>query len=102
MKPLALEKFKSREPPKRRVAKLEKIKVEVFDLYQSGYQVEQIQEFAKLEKIEVSLRTISRYLRKLSASDFFPTDPSAKPTKPKNGEREPSPFLQKIIQQSQE
>lgn len=100
MKPL--QKFKSREPPKRRVAKLEKIKEEVMDLYSSGYQAEQIQLFAKEQKIEVSLRTISRYLRKLSASEFSPTTPSAQPTKPKNGEREPSPFLQKIIKQSQE
>lgn len=100
MKPL--EKFKSREPPKRRVAKLEKIKNEVIDLYQSGYSVEQIHEFAKLEKIEVSLRTISRYLRKLKASKFSSTDSSAQPTKLKNGEREPSPFLQKIIKQAQE
>lgn len=97
-----LEKFKSREPAKRRVQKLEKIKNEVSDLYQTGRSVQQIQLFAKEQKIEVSLRTISRYLRKLSASDFFPTNPSAQPTKSKNGAREPSPFLQKIIQQSQE
>ncbi|OHE05409.1 hypothetical protein [Sulfurimonas sp. RIFOXYB12_FULL_35_9] len=97
-----LESFKSREPPKRRVQKLESIREEVLDLYKSGYQAEQIQLFAKEQKIEVSLRTISRYLRKLSASDFFPTNPSAQPTKSKNGAREPSPFLQKIIQQSQE
>lgn len=100
MKPL--EKFKSREPPKRRVQKLEKIKEEVADLYRDGYQAEQIQLFAKEQKIEVSLRTISRYLRKLKASNFSATNLSAKPTKSKNGEREPSPFLQKIIQQSQE
>jgi hypothetical protein len=97
-----LEKFKSREPPKRRVQKLEKIKNEVSDLYQTGRTVQQIQLFAKEQKIEVSLRTISRYLRKLSASDFSSTNQSAQPTKSKNGEREPSPFLQKIIQQSQE
>lgn len=101
MKPL--EKFKANSPPKRRVPKLDKIKEEIIDLYQSGYQAEQIQEFAKLQKIEVSLRTISRYLRKLKASNFsFSTNPSAAPTKAKNGAREPSPFLQKIIQQSQE
>lgn len=97
-----LEKFKSREPPKRRVQKLEKIKNEVSDLYQTGRTVQQIQLFAKEQKIEVSLRTISRYLRKLKASKFSFTSPSAQPTKSKNGEREPSPFLQKIIQQSQE
>lgn len=98
-----LEKFKSREPPKRRVQKLEKIKNEVSDLYQTGRTVQQIQLFAKEQKIEVSLRTISRYLRKLKASNFsFSTNPSAQPTKPKNGEREPSPFLQKIIQKAQE
>lgn len=98
-----LESFKSREPPKRRVQKLESIREEVLDLYKSGYRVEQIQEFAKLQKIEVSLRAINRYLSKLKASkEFFPINPSAEPTKPKNGEREPSPFLQKIIQQSQE
>lgn len=100
MKPL--EKFKSREPPKRRVPKLDKIKLEVYDLYQSGYQSEQIQEFAKLQNIEVSLSTVKRYLSKLKASKFSLTDSSAKPTKSKNGEREVSPFLQKIIQQSQE
>jgi hypothetical protein len=98
----ALEKFKSREPPKRRVAKLEKIKEEVQDLYRTGYSIEQIQLFAIEQKIEVSLRTISRYLRKLSTSEFFLTNPSAQPTKPKNGEREPSPFLQKIIKQAEE
>lgn len=98
-----LEKFKANSPPKRRVPKLHKIKEEVADLYQSGYQVEQIQEFAKLEKIEVSLRTVSRYLSKLkvSAKNSL-TNSSAEPTKPKNGEREPSPFLQKIIKQAQE
>ncbi len=101
MKPL--EKFKSREPPKRKVPKLDKIKIEVYDLYQSGYQVEQIQEFAKLQKIEVSLSTVKRYLSKLKVSAKSSlTNPSAQPTKSKNGEREPSPFLQKIIQQSQE
>lgn len=98
----SLEKFKSREPPKRRVAKLEKIKNEVIDLYQSGYSVEQIHEFAKLEKIEVSISSVKRFLSKLKASNFSPTNPSAKPTKPKNGEREVSPFLQKIIQKAQE
>lgn len=98
-----LESFKSREPPKRRVQKLESIREEVLDLYKSGYQAEQIQEFAKLKKIEVSLRTVSRYLRKLKVSKFsFPTNPSAQPTKPKNGEREPSTFLQNIIKKSQE
>ena len=100
MKPL--EKFKSREPPKRRVQKLEKIKEEVADLYNSGYQAEQIQEFAKSQKIEVSLSTVKRFLRKLKASKISLTNLSAQPTKIKNGEREPSSFLQKIIKQSQE
>lgn len=99
-----LEKFKSREPPKRRVQKLEKIKNEVEDLYLTGRTVQQIQLFAKEQKIEVSLRTISRYLSKLKASKFYLTNPnpSAQPTKPKNGEREVSPFLQKIIKQAEE
>lgn len=97
-----LESFKNREPPKRRVSKLEKIKTEVIDLYQSGYQVQQIQEFAKLEKIEVSISSIKRFLSKLKASNFSATNPSAQPTKSKNGDREPSQFLQKIISQSQE
>lgn len=101
MKPL-LEKFKSREPPKRRVAKLEKIKNEVIDLYQSGYSVEQIHEFAKLEKIEVSISSVKRFLSKLKASNFsFSTNPSAKPTSVKN-ERKPSSFIEKIIKQAQE
>lgn len=98
-----LEKFKANSPPKRRVPKLDKIKEEIIDLYQSGYQAEQIQEFAILEKIDVSVRTVKRYLSKLKASKFSLTNPksAAKPPEIKNGKKS-NPFLDKIIKQAQE
>lgn len=103
MKPL--EKFKANSPPKRRVSKLKTIQNEVQDLYNSGYQVEQIQEFVKSQNINVSLSTIKRFLSKLKASSKFSfTNQSAKPIEKSqdNGVKPPNPFLEKIKQQVQE
>ena len=103
MKPL--EKFKANSPPKRRVPQLLSIKDEVLDLYNSGYQVEQIQEFAKSQNINVSLSTVKRFLNKLKASSKLSfTNSSAKPIEKSQGSgvKPPNPFLEKIKQQAQE
>lgn len=102
MKPL--EKFKANSPPKRRVSKLKTIQNEVLDLYNSGYQVEQIQEFAKSQNIDVSVSTVKRFLSKLKVSSkFFTTNPSAQPIeKSDGGVKPPNPFLEKIKRQAQE
>ena len=49
-----LEDFKKRTEPKRRLSKLEKFRDEIFDLYNSGYKVEQIQDYLLENNVKVS------------------------------------------------
>lgn len=65
-----LEKFCSTSPPKRKVSKLKKYEQEIIKLYLNGYQVEQIQEFLNLQKIEISTRQIYQFLKKNLNKNF--------------------------------
>jgi hypothetical protein len=73
MKPL--EKFKATSPPKRRVSRLKKYTDEILELYNNGYQVEQIQEFLRAQGIIVSVDAINKFKRNLSKT--FPYKPSS-------------------------
>lgn len=75
MKPL--EKFKSREPPKRRTSRLKKYETEILQLYNEGYQVEQIQEFLSLHGIKVSVRAINKFKQNLSTKNSSLQTPSS-------------------------
>lgn len=63
MKPL--EKFKA-SPPKRRVSRLKKFETEILQLYNDGYQVEQIQDFLLQNGVKVTVDAINKFKRNLS------------------------------------
>lgn len=68
MKPL--EKFKA-SPPKRRVSRLKKFETEILQLYEEGYQVEQIQEFLRQNGVKVTVDAINKFKRNLSIKNSF-------------------------------
>lgn len=61
-----LEKFKAQSPPKRRVSRLKKFEAEILELYNEGYQVEQIQDFLAANGIKVTVDAINKFKRNLS------------------------------------
>jgi len=58
-----LEQWCKGNDPKRRKSKLDDYYTEVMQLYNQGYQIEQIQAFLNSQKIEVSVRYIRKYLK---------------------------------------
>ena len=70
-----LDSFHGQSPPKRRVSRLKKYKTEILQLYDEGYQVEQIQEFLASNGIKVSVRAINKFKQNLSKT--FPHKPSS-------------------------
>lgn len=72
---LPLINFMANSPPKRRVSRLKKFETEILQLYNDGYQVEQIQEFLAANNIKVSVRAINKFKRNLSKT--FPYKPSS-------------------------
>lgn len=58
-----LESFKNSSPPKRRTSKLLKFKNEIFQLYNDGYQVQQIQDFLKMNNVETSIQNLYYFLK---------------------------------------
>lgn len=61
-----LESFKAQSPPKRRVSRLKKFETEILQLYNEGYQVEQIQEFLAANGVKVTIDAINKFKRNLS------------------------------------
>jgi len=87
-----LETFIKQNKPKRRISKLKKFEVEIEKLYQDGFQIEQIKKFLSENKVEVSERTISRFITSIKKSEQIRKEPS----NTKNDETESNPFLEKI------
>lgn len=58
-----LEQFCKQNEPKRRTSKLDAYYDEITELYSRGYQIEQIQDFLKSQKIDISVRGIRKYLK---------------------------------------
>lgn len=58
-----LDQWCKQNEPKRRKSKLNAFDDEIIELYNKGYQIEQIQDFLKSQKIIVSVRGIRKYLK---------------------------------------
>ena len=58
-----LEQFCKQNEPKRRMSKLDSYYDEITELYDRGYQIEQIRDFLKSQKIDISVRGIRKYLK---------------------------------------
>lgn len=58
-----LEQFCNQNEPKRRKSKLDAYYDEITELYDRGYQIEQIRDFLKSQKIDISVRGIRKYLK---------------------------------------
>ena len=58
-----LEQFCKQNEPKRRTSKLDAYYDEITELYNRSYQIEQIQDFLKSQKIDISVRGIRKYLK---------------------------------------
>ena len=58
-----LEQFCQENEPKRRMSKLVPYYDEITELYDRGYQIEQIRDFLKSQKIDISVRGIRKYLK---------------------------------------
>jgi oligoribonuclease NrnB/cAMP/cGMP phosphodiesterase (DHH superfamily) len=72
-----LDKFRATSPPKRRVSRLKKFEKEILELYDEGYQVEQIQEFLSMHGIKVSVRAINKFKQNLSIKNSSLQTPSS-------------------------
>ena len=59
-----LDDFCKKNNPKKRVSNLHKFKDEILDLYDKNYQVEQIQEYLKHKKINISTSAIYKFIQK--------------------------------------
>ena len=71
-----LDSFCKSQIPKRRVSKLTPFADEILELYEKGYQVEQIQEWLVKNKVTVSIDAINRFKRNLSRKNFTLKTPS--------------------------
>lgn len=59
--------------PQRRQSKLDNFQEAILKLYAEGYQIEQIQEFLRSQKIDVSVRYIRKYLKSKKTIQAKPT-----------------------------
>jgi len=60
----SLDSFKKAVEPKRRTSKLKKFKDEIFELYESGYKIAQIQEFLAQNNCKISKSRIWDFISK--------------------------------------
>lgn len=94
-----LEDFKSREPPLKRVSKLNKFQNEVIELYGLDYTVEQIQDFLNSQKIKISTRRIYQFIKSkknLSNQNFPLQTPDRNAVAKKSDEQEDEINLQNL------
>lgn len=94
-----LEDFKSREPPLKRVSKLNKFQNEVIELYGLDYTVEQIQDFLNSQKIKISTRRIYQFIKSkknLSNQNFPLQTPDRIAVAKKSDEQEDEINLQNL------
>lgn len=61
-----LENFKKLNEPKRRISRLKKFEKEIIELYESNYQVEQIQIFLRNQGVKITVDGINKFKRNLS------------------------------------
>lgn len=59
-----LDSFKKAVKPKRKISKLLKFRDEIFDLYNSGYRVQQIQDFLATNGVKISKQRIWDFIAK--------------------------------------
>ena len=79
-----LDNFLKNNKPKKKVSKLDNFTTEIMELHHKNYQVEQIQEFLKAQKIEISTRRIYKFIKhNLTSKNFSLQNLSAKGTNKK-------------------
>lgn len=59
-----LDSFKKVIKPKRKISKLLKFRDEIFDLYNSGYRIQQIQDFLATNSVKITKRRIWDFIAK--------------------------------------
>ena len=64
-----LEDFMHKHPPNRRQSKLKPHKDEILQMYESGYKVEQIQEWLSQNQVTVSVRAINKFKQNLNSKN---------------------------------
>ena len=64
-----LEDFMHKHPPNRRQSKLKPFEDEILQMYEAGYQVEQIQEWLAQNDVNVSVRAINKFKQNLNSKN---------------------------------
>ena len=64
-----LEDFMHKYPPNRRQSKLKPFEDEILQMYESGYKVEQIQEWLFQNQVTVSVRAINKFKQNLNSKN---------------------------------
>jgi len=83
-----LEKFKNLEKPGFK-SKLSKYNNEIYSLFEDGYTVKQIHKYLiEMEKVEVSLDYVYKYIRKLNIKELAKEISSNSKSEPKQKEQE--------------
>ncbi len=81
----ALDSFLKNNEPQRRVSQLKEYKSEILQLYKNDFKVEQIQDFLKTQKVEITKRRIWQFVKEnLDDKNFSLKTPSASSTSKKN------------------
>lgn len=76
--------------PSRRKSQLEPYHDEIVELYGKGYQIEQIQDFLKSQKVNVSQSNLYKFLSKNQNKKSVKKKQSGASKEPKDGELSPS------------
>jgi IS30 family transposase len=76
--------------PSRRKSQLEPYHDEIVELYSRGYQIEQIQDFLKSQKVNVSQSNLYKFLSKNQNKKSVKKKQSGASKEPKDGELSPS------------
>ena len=80
----ALDSFLKNNEPQRRVSQLKEYKSEILQLYKNDFKVEQIQDFLKTQKVEITKRRIWQFVKEnLDDKNFSLKTPSASSTSKK-------------------
>lgn len=76
--------------PNRRKSRLDAYHDEIVELYSRGYQIEQIQDFLKSQKIDVSQSNLYKFLSKKQKKETVKKKVSGASKEPKDGDLSPS------------
>lgn len=85
-----LEQFCKTNDPKRRKSRLDAYHDEITELYDRGYQIEQIQDFLKSQKVNVSQSNLYKFLSKNQNKKSVKKKQSGASKEPKEGDLSPS------------